>query len=321
VTDPCKSTSRLLGAHVDGQLDTVKTLEVEDHLAACETCRERIALDRAIRGSLKKSVRQSAPAEKMEAMRVRLLAKMLEAESVDAAFESAPTKAVPLPVSTRETREKSQQNEKTRTPPAFLRHWRTALPLASAAAIALAWGVAGSQPLTSRSATDRAHAGFGNDDLLNQFVGVHSRPLRPETQDPKEVRAFERDVGVPVRLPQFQKGVIARTDGREGPKTEVRFVGGRLLPVQGGERAAMLQYEVQQGADVKRVSVFIYDPRRVQVGNPNFAARPIGTAKVQVGQAGGYSVAVAEHRGVGYAVASELDADATANLVGAADAE
>ncbi len=309
----CKSTSRLLGAHVDGQLDTAKTLEVEDHLDGCETCRERIALDRAIRGSLKKSVKQSAPPSQMEAMRERMLAKMMAVDTEDAVTPALAARPSPS----------LQMETTTHKRPSMLRHWRTALPLASAAAIALAWGVAGSQPLARGAATDRTHAGFGNDDLLNQFVGVHSRPLRPETQDPQQVRAFERDVGVPVRLPQVQQGlrqgligVSPRTDGREGT-TEVRFVGGRLLPVQGGERAAMLQYEVQQGPDVKRVSVFIYDPRRVQVGNPNLAARPIGTAQVQVGQAGGYSVAVAEHRGVGYAVASELDAESTARIVGA----
>jgi hypothetical protein len=250
-------------------------------------------------------------------MRERMLAKMLEAEAEEASPGSekialASEKPVPTTV------EKKPVHQR----PSMLRHWRTALPLASAAAIALAWGVAGSQPLARGSATNPSQAGFGNDDLLNQFVGVHSHPLRPETQDPQQVRAFERDVGVPVRMPQFRQGVIGRTDGRDGPATEVRFVGGRLLPVQGGERAAMLQYEVHQGppgaVEVKRVSIFIYDPQRVRIGgNPSLAPRPIGTTQVQIGQAGGYSVAIAEHRGVGYAVASELDADSTARIVGA----
>ena len=43
----CKETARLLGTYTDGQLDAAKTLEVDDHLASCEVCNERIALDRA----------------------------------------------------------------------------------------------------------------------------------------------------------------------------------------------------------------------------------------------------------------------------------
>jgi hypothetical protein len=150
--------------------------------------------------------------------------------------------------------------------------------------------------------------GFGNDELINQFVDVHRHPIRPETPDPKEVRAFEREVGVPVHVPQLEKNA--------------RFVGGRLLPVQGGETAAMLQYEVAQAnGGIQRVSVFIYDPRRVQIRSADqVTPRAVGTAQVRVGQARGYSVAVAQHGSVGYAVASDLE-DSSAQYALAADRE
>jgi hypothetical protein len=190
----------------------------------------------------------------------------------------------------------------------MLRHWRTTLPLASAAAIALAWGFAGKQPMTAANGNPRLGAGFSNDDLVNQFVDVHRRPLRPETPDPKEVRAFEREVGVPVHVPQLEKNA--------------HFVGGRLLPVQGGERAAMLQYEIAQAnGGVQRVSVFIYDPRRVQIrGAEELQPRAVGTAEVRVGKAHGYSLAVAQHGSVGYAVASDLESSSARYAV-AADSE
>ena len=70
--EACKAMGLLLGAHLDGQLDPVKTLEVEDHVAACEVCRERLALDRALRGSLKKAVKVAAPDD----VRARMLAAM-----------------------------------------------------------------------------------------------------------------------------------------------------------------------------------------------------------------------------------------------------
>ena len=69
---PCKEVSLLLGAHLDGQLDAVRTLEVENHIGACELCRERLALDRALRGSLKKAVKTTAPDD----VRARMLAAM-----------------------------------------------------------------------------------------------------------------------------------------------------------------------------------------------------------------------------------------------------
>jgi anti-sigma factor RsiW len=191
----------------------------------------------------------------------------------------------------------------------MLRHWRTMLPFASAAAIAFAWGFAAKQPMAvAEGGSPRIGAGFSNDELVNQFVDVHRRPMRPETPDPKEVRAFEREVGVPVHVPQLEKNA--------------RFVGGRLLPVPGGERAAMLQYEVAQAnGGVQRVSLFIYDPRRVQIhGADELPPRSVGTAQVRVGHAHGYSLAVAQHGAVGYAVASDLE-DASAQYAIAADRE
>jgi anti-sigma factor RsiW len=279
LTDPCSSVARLLGAYVDGRLDTAKTLEVDDHLTICETCSERIALDRAIRGSLKKTTKTSASDE----MKERMLAAM--------AAES-----------TREQRREDQPQGR-----GMLRHWRTMIPMASAAAIALAWGVAAKQPVVTTS--DTMGAGFVNDDLLRQFVAVHSHPMRPEASDPSMVRQFERDVGVPVRFPQKLH-------------KNARFVGGRLLPTANGERAALLQYEVaQSNGNVQRVSIFVYDPRRVTVGSKNLAPRAVGTAQVQVGQENGVSVAVTQHGQAGYLVASDLDQDSSAKLVAAVDSE
>ena len=295
----CSSIARLLGAHADGQLDAAKTLEVDDHLGQCETCRERVALDRAIRGSLKKAVKTAAPAD----VRARMLAAMAaqtarDEKRADAAAATAPVATDVL----------GPTAETSSGRPSMLRHWRTMLPLASAAAIAMAWSFAGKQPMAVIDGSARLGAGFSNDDLVNQFVDVHRRPLRPETPDPKEVRAFEREVGVPVHVPQLEKNA--------------KFVGGRLLPVQGGERAAMLQYEVAQpSGGVQRVSVFIYDPRRVQIhGAEQLQPRAVGTAQVRVGRAHGYSVAVAQHGSIGYAVASDLE-DASAQYALVADRE
>jgi anti-sigma factor RsiW len=296
--DACRSMGLLLGAHLDGQLDPVKTLEVEDHVGACEVCRERLALDRALRGSLKKAVKTAAP----EDVRARMLAAMAgesaretardeeNDDSLVASTAAMVTNASRLDASADRTSVPGSQPKR----PSMLRHWRTMLPLASAAALVMAWGAAGRQPVVHGMPDTMVPAGL-SDDLLRDFVRQHKDSLPPEQADPKQVRQFERYVGVPVRVPQF---------------SNASFKGGRILPLHGGERAAMLQYEVTQGSDVQRVTVFVYDPRKIQIGGANLAARAIGTAEVRVGQTDGYSVAVTQHGGVGYAMASELESSA-----------
>ena len=306
--DACKSMGLLLGAHLDGQLDPVKTLEVEDHVAACEVCRERLALDRALRGSLKKAVKTPIP----DVVRARMLAAMAGESARETRREEDDLVAVSSTAALVASGDGLDASaDRTSTPgsrpqrPSMLRHWRTMLPLASAAALVMAWGAAAKQPV-ARGATDTMVPAGLSDDLLRDFVGQHSHSLPPEQADPKQVRQFERYVGVPVRVPQF---------------SNAHFVGGRLVPLHGGERAAMLQYEVKQGTDVQRVTVFVYDPRKIQIGGANLAPRAIGTAEVRVGQTDGYSVALTQHGGVGYAMASDLDPESSANLVSAVDHE
>jgi anti-sigma factor RsiW len=302
---PCKEVSLLLGAHLDGQLDAVRTLEVEDHIGACEVCRERLALDRALRGSLKKAVKTSAPDD----VRARMLAAMAGESARQSVRESGDELA-----ETDAQRDSALDATAGRASsvgrrPSMLRHWRTMLPLASAAALVMAWGAASKQPVAQGSGDTMVPAGL-SDDLLRGFVAQHKHPLPPEQQDPKQVRQFEQYVGVPVHVPNFpQKG-----------GQNARFVGARLLPVQGGERAAMLQYEVQQGnGAMQRVTVFVYDPARVQIGSAHLAPRAVGTSEVRTGRADGYSIAVTQHAGVGYAMASDMDPESSASLMAVVD--
>lgn len=307
---PCKEVSLLLGAHLDGQLDAVRTLEVEDHIGACETCRERLALDRALRGSLKKAVKTAAPDD----VRARMLAAMA-GESARQAVRDGTTDEL---VETDAERESALDATAGRPSspgrrPSMLRRFpiaRTMLPLASAAALVMAWGAASKQPVAQGSGDTMVPAGL-SDDLLRGFVAQHKNPLPPEQQDPKQVRQFERYVGVPVHVTQFQQQA----------GQNARFVGARLLPVQGGERAAMLQYELQQGnGGVQRVTVFVYDPAKVQIASAHhLAPRAVGTSQVRTGRADGYSVAVTQHGGVGYALASDMDPESSASLIAVVD--
>jgi anti-sigma factor RsiW len=270
----CRDRARVLGSYFDGEVEAAKLIEMDEHITTCESCREGVKLLSAMRGSLKRVVRTAAPAG--------LYQRIGNAMAAERAREDARATGI------------DDESFSTPAPVATLGSWRTMVPLATAAALALMWGAAtrGQQ----RSAAVEARAGFG-DDLLAELVAQHSQPLPPETTDREAVRRFERYVGVPVRPASFERA-------------GAHLVGGRVVPLH-SQRAAMLQYELGTGG---RVSVLVYDAEKIQVGTANLAPREIGTAEVRVGREKGYSVAVAERGGVGYLVASDLDADKSAQL-------
>ncbi len=265
---PCPEFGPLLGPFGDGELEPSKMLEVDAHVEHCEGCRERVLLDEAMRHSLKQTCKQDAP----EGLKERMAAAMV-AENVRVI-----------------AREKASGKNTA---------WRTVVPLATAAAFALAWGAMSRGPIARTTASDSVRAGLG-DDFLSELVAEHSRPLPPERTDPNKVGELGQYVGVPVHATTLHQ-------------QNAHFVGGRVLPVH-QERAAMLQYEITQGGETRRVSVFVFDPRRIQVSGDDLTPRPVGTSEVRVGHANGYSVAVTQRGGVGYALASDMDERETAEL-------
>jgi anti-sigma factor RsiW len=140
------------------------------------------------------------------------------------------------------------------------------------------------------------------DALIDQFVDWHARPLPPEITNVNDLPGFEPYVGVPVR----PRGLA--TFG-------AKLLGGRILPVKEHNCAAMLQYTLDGS---HRVSIYVFDPR--VVGNRPSKLHPkiIGSVPVYVGQIKGWSIAAAERSGVGYAIASDLGDDASAELALAA---
>jgi anti-sigma factor RsiW len=278
----CRKYTHLLGAYADGELEPSSVLDVDNHVSGCETCGERIQLDRAIRSSLKKHVGAAAsPAP--DALRARISGAMMAAEKHEV--------------------ERQTKLDTTRSSARAEKSWmlRNAVPLASAAALAMVWGAAARGPIgrTTSSAAVGAGANFDLDDLISE----HSHPLPPESTDPKDVRAFEQYVGVPVRPVGFEK------------RSGAHLVGGRMIPVR-QERAAVLQYEIGTGVAVRRVSILVYDPRRIHVNDDSLQARAVGTAEVRTGQQSGYTLATSHGTSVGYVVASDLDSDKSAELVG-----
>jgi anti-sigma factor RsiW len=272
-THECRDRSRMLGSYLDGELETEKLIEIDEHLASCETCGEQAQMLQAMRGSLKRVVWTAAPRGLHERIDNAMAAERARGDARTAGVDAGAFG--------------------TSAPVVSFASLRSIVPLATAAALALIWGAA---TRNTHPTTSETRAGFG-DDLLAELVAQHSQPLPPETTDREAVRRFERYVGVPVRPGSFEHAGAS-------------WVGGRVVPLH-SQRAAMLQYELRTGG---RVSVLVYDAEKIQVGTANLAPREIGTAEVHVGREKGYSVAVAERGGVGYLVASDLDADKSAQL-------
>ncbi len=273
----CRDRARL-SSYLDGECDAAKLIEIDEHVSSCDTCREEVQLLRAMSGSLKRVVRSPAPAGLRDRIGNAMAAELVR----DGAEDGPPGGYI--------------EAFGANAPVVTLSSWRTMVPLATAAAIALLWGAA---TRGSQTATNEAHAGFG-DELLAELVAEHSQPLPPEAVTPQAVRSLERYVGVPVRPGSFER------DG-------AHLVGGRVIPLR-SQRAAMLQYLVGSGDDARRVSVLVYDAQKIDVGTANFAARSVGTAEVRVGREKGYSVAVTQREGIGYLVATDLDQDKSARL-------
>ena len=310
----CRAYVRFLGAFLDGELDAARQLEVEGHLETCMTCRERTMLDRAMRATLKTVVARGASEAVTGASNEAGQggeSAVIAVDEANAAREAmrARMRAAMTAQEKRETvREGAAAAGGTLATAPF--GWRAMLPLTAAAALALVWGAA-SQRAGNRSAfsdfsSATTQAGMGEDPLA-ELVAEHSRPLPPERTDALGLSSFEQYVGVPVHAANLEKA-------------GARLVGGRVLPVH-DQRAAMLQYVVGKGADARRISMFIYDPQKIRIGCNACAPRAAGTAEVQVGRAGGYSVAVTQKEGVGYAVASDLDAEHNFQLAALVDSE
>jgi anti-sigma factor RsiW len=273
----CRDRSRMLGSYLDGELEPAMLIEIDEHVAGCGTCREEAQLLGAMRGSLKRVVKTSAPA----GLRERMAAAMTAERAREDAREDVAAAALFGGVAGGKASS-----------------WRAVVPIATAAAIALTWGAASRFGQAGSSGAVKEES-FG-DDMLAELVAEHSQPLPPEAKDEHSVRDLGRWVGVPVRPGSFERA-------------GAHLVGGRVVQLR-SQRGAMLQYLVGSGGDERRVSVVVYDAQKIQIGSSQFEAHPVGTAEVRVGREKGYSVATAQRDGVGYIVTSDLDTDRSAQL-------
>jgi anti-sigma factor (TIGR02949 family) len=315
----CRRVGALLAPMLDNELDAGSRALVEDHLAACVVCSERKRFELSLRASLQQAVRVEAPKDLRSRVMHRMQAeRAMFAENVAkgahknelsatdsassiASVEGAPVSSqpavsvvgsaavIPLPVAAKNSRGARAVSARMM--------W-----VAAAASVLLAFG--GRHALQAKSKQSNASYTRGTSlqmpGALGDILVEHERPLPPESKNAEDVRKFGSLVGVPVNPEALKTG---------------RLVGGRVLPVN-RERAAMLQYEVSKDSGPsRRVSVFIYDPKKIQIERADLEPRGVGTAQVHVGRANGYSLAVTEREGVGMVMAADMDPESSAELL------
>jgi anti-sigma factor RsiW len=280
--DDCTRLSHSIAPYIDGELDAGHAVDLEAHVLGCTPCAERVALLRSIRVSLKRTASSRAS----DALRARVAAaigrEQRRAELKLDAEESLKPKLIQL---------------------------RYAVGLAAAAGVVFAMGMArhrqhnqdamniGSRHTMTADATSSADF----ERMIEDLVSLHADPLPPETTNPDELKRWDPLVGVPVRRPTFQP-----------------FGGsfhGARVHANADRRAALLHYTVLGG---HRVTVYVFNPRSLPVQASRLSPRLVRERPVYVGHVRGYSVAAAEQRGVGYAVASDLDDDKSTQMVLAA---
>jgi hypothetical protein len=184
------------------------------------------------------------------------------------------------------------------------RRWPVVVPLSLAAlgamGVSLWAGQRESPRQVERSATAPvapapAPVAEAPERVLDDLVDFHAAP--PEGRmEPALLARLEPEVGVPVRLPRLTQFGAA-------------LEGGGVVQLR-NERAALFRYRLSDHP----VSVYVYDARRVPLRGL-LEPRVVRNTPVHVGARRGYSIVAREQRGVGYAVATDLNDIESAEIV------
>ena len=271
----CRHFVPLLEPFRYGELIPSEVVDVETHLVECERCSERLLLGEAMRVSLKQAVREAAPVSDAFEARIRLA---LGAE-----------------------REREERRDSPNDTQIRMLSWRSIVPIAAAAAVVMVYAASANNRTTdvaaSRASMYQSSTPASIEQLLEDLVSNHERSAGPQFTEQGLLPQLENEVGVPVRLPNFKQ-------------YGARWEGVSVVPVS-NQRAASLRYRIAG----HKLTVYVYDAARVPV-RATLQQRLVRNAPVYVGSRHGVSIAATERSdGVGYAVATDLNKEESAELV------
>jgi anti-sigma factor RsiW len=178
--------------------------------------------------------------------------------------------------------------------------WRGIMPIAAAAAVVMVWAASANNRTTdggSVAKSDVASTPASVEKLIEELVANHQRSTGPQFTEQTLLAQLEPEVGVPVRAPNFKQ-------------YGAHWEGVSVVPVS-NQRAASLRYRIAG----HRLTVYVYDASRVPVRS-TLQQRLVRDEPVYVGSRHGVSIAATErNNGVGYAIATDLNKDESAELV------
>jgi anti-sigma factor RsiW len=286
---PCPRLRAPWETFLDGELPVAQMLELQLHLDGCPECSEDVAFSRAVRGSTRQVVRSGAATDLSEAFRARLTG-ALEREAA--------------------TERQAQSVAQTKR---MFRQWapRAGALAVSSAAVVVLWlrmndnvepttdvggRVSGLAP--GSSAAGAASAMLEPEELLDRLIDYHSAPPEPQVTRPELVSQLERDVGVRMPLPSLaQYGALWQS--------------GSVVRVRSDRPAAYFRYRT---VDDHKVTVYVYNASRIPL-HAGLEPRMFREEQVYEGYRRGYTIVAQLRRGVGYAVATDLEEPISAELV------
>ena len=178
--------------------------------------------------------------------------------------------------------------------------WRGIMPIAAAAAVVMVWAASANNRTRDTGGVakgDIASPPASVEKLIEELVANHQRSSGPQFTEQAIFPQLEPEVGVPVRAPNFNQ-------------FGARWEGVSVVPVS-NQRAASLRYRIAG----HKLTVYVYDASRMPVRS-TLQQRLVRDEPVYVGSRHGVSIAATERRnGVGYAIATDLNKDESAELV------
>jgi len=274
----CRQVTALLDAFLDGELPPEGVFEVEDHLATCGACAERERFETALRSSMKRATAADArPSAGFEAR----LAGALRAE-----------------------RERILEPRSLPQPSRSRRSAMLPLLLAAATTFGLVVVVNHRVGTTSSPAVEPAPApaapvtvaSMNPEQVLDELVDYHAKPPQPEITEQTQLLDLQPEVGVPLRAPSLKQYGAS-------------WVGATVVPMK-NQHAAYLRYRISNHP----VTVYVYDAHRVPLRGV-LEPMVVHNQPVHVGERRGYTIAAREQHGIGYAVATDLNDEESAELV------
>lgn len=311
----CHNVRSLMEAFIDGELSPEQTLEMEAHVEDCQVCQANAEFLRTLSATIKGVVHADA---NRRATQLTLGATRSSGELVVAANLADGTVPTTFMARLERAIEAEIEREAVATDQTSRGAWIGRVSVFAAAASATLWfgfrafapetsslsTANDSDPVQVRNRSVAQVAGANQDEevptlegALDRLIDYHSALPEPEVTQAELLPRLEPDVGVRMQLPKLDA-------------FGARWEGASLVPVRNNQRAVSFRYQLPKN----RVTLYVFNASRLRVQDSAHLQRET-PQPVYFGQWRGYNVAAKETRGVGYALATDMDGPAVARMI------